>query len=224
MLSEEVYQLRSQASSLNTAFSIQKEKLKEIQMHSYNVEAALKAKSLENRQRVAKIRRLEEDRASYKQENQHLKKTIKDMHNAQRMVVSKQQEMFKTMRTKHLNEVRKLRAEFAKAQQNYASQLRKMELELQMEKEAHKADVEGLEEELQTTLESHNEDLSRMFEALEATQRDNETLRVVDDFLVSSSQEKEIVELKKEIEMLKSNHAIETSFLEKEIDRLQAGK
>lgn len=131
------------------------------------------------------------------------------MHEAQRQQITKQNELFKSMRTNHLSEIKKLRSDFLQTKQSYGKEIKKLERDLSMEKERHAANVKSLEEELQNTLDTHNADLSRMFEALEATQRDDQTLKVVDEYLVTSGQEKQILELKKEIEDMKRKHAME---------------
>merc|ERR1712157_596739 len=120
------------------------------------------------------------------------------------------------MRTSHLSEIKKLRSDFLQTKQSYGKEIKKLERDLSIEKDKHTSNVKSLEEELQSTLDTHNDDLSRMFEALEATQRDDQTLKVVDEYLVTSSQEKQIMELKKEIENMKRHHAMELAKMQKD--------
>jgi len=208
-LSSEVYKLRSEAASLKTELSVHKEKLDEVRMHAANSDASHSAKKLESTRLLQYNKHLKEEIKSYKYENLQLKKSIKQMHEAQRQQITKQNELFKSMRTSHLSEIKKLRSDFLQTKQSYGKEIKKLERDLSIEKERHTSNVKSLEEELQSTLDTHNADLSRMFEALEATQRDDHTLKVVDEYLVTSSQEKQILELKKEIEDMKRKHAME---------------
>merc|ERR1712176_1488084 len=122
-LHKEMCKYRSQSHTLKSQVSNQKEKLDEAKLHSSNLEAALNAKKYEGSKTKSYTERLKEELKKLKIENMKLKQSMKEMLQTQREQINKQNGMFKIMRSKHMDELKKQRAEFTSAQKFYKTEI-----------------------------------------------------------------------------------------------------
>merc|ERR1711983_672042 len=104
-LSKELGNKRKECSNLRRDLSIQNGKLDNSQLHSANTEATLSAKRLEAQKMFEYNKRHKAELKNAKKESYQLKKSMKEMHESQREQMLKQNEIFKTMRDNHLNEM-----------------------------------------------------------------------------------------------------------------------